>query len=238
MYLISLREFPAGGGAYWLQPGRVDIEQVEGLGLGRGWGGYQGKAVSIIERRGHLVEGAGGKVTQQALEAMDWAAMGGEFAGALAQRARRGLGGSDDRGALAGRGSGIVVVEEDGFEALAHVPFDMAGEHAQEDMGAHPRRQPVMDRGEVQVDGLQAAKGALDAGEALIRANHVIGGQDVILDAGADDIKAVEPSLVGDAGRVAAKGETRSRHSRAAHCHPSTCLSSSRRRSCRGSVRR
>src|ERR1700736_3400806 len=208
MYLISLREFPAGGGAYWLQPGRVDIEQVEGLGLGRGWGGYQGKAVSIIERRGHLVEGAGGKVTQQALEAMDWAAMGGEFAGALAQRARRGLGGSDDRGALAGRGSGIVVVEEDGFEALAHVPFDMAGEHAQEDMGAHPRRQPVMDRAEVQVDGLQAAKGALDAGEALIRANHVIGGQDVILDAGADDIKAVEPSLVGDAGRVAAKGET------------------------------
>src|ERR1700736_3256806 len=142
------------------------------------------------------------------LKAMDWAAMGGEFAGALAQPARRGLGGSDDRGALAGRGSGIVVVEEDGFEALAHVPFDMAGEHAQEDMGAHPRRQPVMDRAEVQVDGLQAAKGALDAGEALIRANHVIGGQDVILDAGADDIKAVEPSLVGDAGRVAAKGET------------------------------
>src|ERR1700736_5029980 len=70
MYLISLREFPAGGGAYWLHPGRVDIEQVEGLGLGRGWGGYKGKAVSIIERRGHLVEGAGGQVAQQALEAM------------------------------------------------------------------------------------------------------------------------------------------------------------------------
>ena len=116
--------------------------------------------------------------------------MGGEFAGALAQCRRRGLAGSDDRGALAGRGNGIVVVEEDGFEALAHVPFDMAGEHAQEDMSTHPRRQPVMDRAEAQVDGLQAAKGALDAGEALIRANHVIGGQDAILDAGADDIKS------------------------------------------------
>jgi hypothetical protein len=36
----------------------------------------------------------------------------------------------DDRGALASGASRIVVVEQHGFEALAHVPFDMAGEHA------------------------------------------------------------------------------------------------------------
>jgi hypothetical protein len=55
-------------------------------------------------------------------------ATGGNFAGALAQRRRRGLRRSDDRGALAGGGSGIVVIEQDEFEALAHVPFDMTGE--------------------------------------------------------------------------------------------------------------
>jgi hypothetical protein len=48
------------------------------------------------------------------------------------------------------------------------VPFDMAGEHAQKDMRAHPRGEPVVDRPDVQIDGLQAAEGALDAGEALI----------------------------------------------------------------------
>ena len=151
---------------YWLQPGRVDGEQTEGLGLDWGWGGDQGKAVSRIEGGGHLVEGAGGEVAQQGLEAVDRAAIGGEFAGALAQRGRRGLGRRDDRGALAG-GGGEIVVEQHGFEARAHVPFDMTGEPAQEDMGAHPGRQPMVDRAQVQIDGLEAAKGALDPGEGL-----------------------------------------------------------------------
>src|SRR4029077_9059539 len=121
----------AGVLCYWLQPGRVDGEQAEGLGLDWGWSGDQGKAVSRIEGGGHLVEGAGGEVAQQGVEAVDRAAIGGEFAGALAQRGRRGLGRRDDRGALAGGGGEIVVVER----TFAHVPFDMAGEHAQDDMG-------------------------------------------------------------------------------------------------------
>src|SRR5436189_3526195 len=104
-------------------------------------------------------------------------------------------------------GGGIVVVEQHGFETLAHVPFDMAGEHAQEDMGAHPGRQPMVDRAQVQIDGLEAAKGALDPGEALVGADHVVGRQGFVFDAGADDIKAVEPGFAGDAGWVAAKGE-------------------------------
>ena len=83
----------------------------------------------------------------------------------------------------------------------------MAGEHAQEDMGAHPRGEPVVDRPDVQIDGLQAAEGALDAGEALVGADHVIGGQSFVLDTGADDIKAVEPRLGGDAVGIAGEGE-------------------------------
>ena len=57
------------------------------------------------------------------------------------------------------------------------MPFDVAGEHAQKDMGAHPRRQPVVDRAEVQIDGLQAAKGALDMGEVLVGADDPVGRQ-------------------------------------------------------------
>src|SRR6516165_926203 len=123
-----------------------------------------------------------------------------EVAGALAQRGRRGLGRGNDRGALAGGDGEIVVVEQHGFETLAHVPLDMAGEHAQEDMGAHPGRQPMVDRAQMQIDGLEAAKGALDPGEALVGADHVVGRQGFVFDAGTDDIKAVEPGFVGDAG--------------------------------------
>src|SRR5271169_4482386 len=192
---------------YWLQLGRIDTQQGEGLGLDWGWGSNQSKAVSLVESGGHCVDGAGGEIAQQAVEAVDRAAISGEFAGALAQRRRRGPRGGDDRGAFAGGASRIVVVEQHGFEALAHVPFDMAGEHAQEDMGAHPRRQPMVDRSQVQIDSLQAAKGALDAGEALIGADHALGRQGFVFDAGADDIKAVEPGLVGDAVGIAGKGE-------------------------------
>src|SRR5271155_3455602 len=136
MSLTPQRKFRLVVQCYWLQLGRIDIEQAEGLSLDRGWGGNQGEAVSVVEGGGHLVEGAGGEVAQQGLEAVHRAALGGDFAGALVQRRWRGLGRCDDRGSLAGGGNGIVVVEQHGFEAFAHVPFDMAGEHAQEDMGA------------------------------------------------------------------------------------------------------
>jgi hypothetical protein len=54
------------------------------------------------------------------------------------------------------------------MEVLAHVPFDVVGKHAHEDLSAHARRQPVVDRAQVQIDGFESAEGELDAGEALI----------------------------------------------------------------------
>src|SRR5438477_9101547 len=123
MSLTPRRKFSLGVLCYWLQLGRIDIEQGEGLGLDWGRGSDKGKAVSLVESGGHRVEGAGGEIAQQAVEAVNRAAIGGEFAGALAQRRRRGLRGGDDRGAFAS-GGGIVVIEQHGFEALAHVPFD------------------------------------------------------------------------------------------------------------------
>src|SRR5215467_12351145 len=207
MPLTGRGKYPLGAACYWLQLGRVDGEQAEGLGLDRGRRGDHRKTVSVVECGGHLVERAGGEVTQQAVEAVQRTAIGGNFAGALAQRRWRGLSRGDDRGALAGGGSGIVVIEQHGSQALAHVPFDMAGEHAQEDMGAHPRRQPVVDWAEVQIDGLQAAEGALDMGKVLVGTDNALGRQGFVLDAGTDGVKTIEPGLSSDARGVAGEAE-------------------------------
>jgi hypothetical protein len=83
----------------------------------------------------------------------------------------------------------------------------MGREQAQKDMGAQARRQPMADRAEVQIDGLQAAKGALDVGEVLVGTNDPIGRQGGIRDTGADHIKPVEPGFGGDARGVAGKSE-------------------------------
>src|SRR3954451_13224550 len=115
MSLIPRRKFSLDVVCCWLQLGRIDIQQGEGLGLDWGWGSNQGKAVSLVESGGRRVEGAGGEIAQQAVEAVDRVAIGGEFAGALAQRRRRGLRGGDDRGAFASGGGGIVVIEQHGL---------------------------------------------------------------------------------------------------------------------------
>jgi transposase len=75
----TTEKMTAGRACHWLQLGRVDSEQVEGLGLDRRRRGDQRKTASVVER-------AGGKVVHQALEAVDWAAIRSNFAGALSQR--------------------------------------------------------------------------------------------------------------------------------------------------------
>ena len=126
----------------------------------------------------------------------------------LCRAAGEGWAGATIRGALARRQLGIVVVEQHGFEALAHVPFDMAGKHAEEDMGAHPWGEPKWWIGRrCRSTVFVAAEGALDPGETLIGADDAFGGQGVVCEAGADDIKPVEPGLGGDASVVAGKAE-------------------------------
>src|SRR5204863_9974071 len=54
---------------------------------------------------------------------------------------------------------------------------------------------------------LRLRKARSTLGEALIGADHALGRQGFVLDAGADDIKAVEPGLLGDAEGTAGKGK-------------------------------
>ena len=74
---------------------------------------------------------------------------------------------TDDAGAERLGGFLVVIVIEHGRQALAHVPFEVVAEHAQEDVGAHPLGQPVVDRADVEVDGLDRADGPLDQAEGL-----------------------------------------------------------------------
>jgi hypothetical protein len=61
-----------------------------------------------------------------------------------------------------------VIVEQDRFERLAHVPFEIVGEHAQKDVGAHAVVAAMVDGPHLDVEGLEAAKGALDVGESFV----------------------------------------------------------------------
>ena len=86
----------------------------------------------------NAVAGQRGEVGEQRLEAVDGKAAWGALAACLGTGRSRGAGGFDrlvPRGVGVG---GIVVVEEQGREGAAHVPLDIVGEHAEEDVGADP----------------------------------------------------------------------------------------------------
>jgi len=56
---------------------------------------------------------------------------------------------------------------------LAHVPFDIVGEHAQEDVCAHAALQMMMDRADMQIDGFHRTERALDFGECFVTAHRL-----------------------------------------------------------------
>ena len=91
-------------------------------------------------------------------------ALAGGFAACRLGALRRG----DDGAALGLAGRLVVIVEQDRGERLAHVPFQIVGQHAQHDMGAHPMAATMMDRPNLEIDGLEAAEGPLDLGELLV----------------------------------------------------------------------
>lgn len=66
---------------------------------------------------------------------------------------------------LFGRSLGaLVIVEQNRRESPTHVPFKMAGEHAQQHVSADPVGQAVMDRSELEIDGFDQAEGEFGLG--------------------------------------------------------------------------
>ena len=55
-----------------------------------------------------------------------------------------------------------MIVEQQRRQAASHVEFDVVGQHAQQNMSAHPRRGPMEDRADLEIDSFHRAEGALD----------------------------------------------------------------------------
>jgi hypothetical protein len=55
----------------------------------------------------------------------------------------------------------LLVIEQHGRQSLPHVPLYIVSQHGQQDVSADPVRRAMVNRADVQVDALQAAKGAL-----------------------------------------------------------------------------
>ena len=110
-------------------------------------------------------------------------------------------------GVARGLGRLIGVGEHQLAPGLAHVPFDVVGEHAQEDVRAHPVGLAVVDRAHLQVDRLERAKRPLDVGQRLVVA-HAVGRIHLRrAQRGADDVDAVQRCLGGDGLELARTGE-------------------------------
>ena len=103
----------------------------------------------------------------------------------------------------------VVVVEEQWREESSHVPLDVVGEHAQEDVGCYPIGEVVVYGAHLEIDALVAAEGPLDAAEALVGADRFGGRECGFGDVGTDDVEAVEGGLLGDALAVALVPERR-----------------------------
>ena len=97
----------------------------------------------------------------------------------------------------------IVVVEEKRSQQLSHVPFDVVGQHAKQDVSADAIRQPVVNGPHMQVDGLETAKGSFHSREAFITGHDLFAGQGVGFDAGANDVDPVQALLAFDVGLFA-----------------------------------
>src|SRR5450759_3056611 len=87
------------------------------------------------------------------------------------------------------------------------MPHEVGGEHADEHVGPDPGFGPVVDGAQVQVDGLQGAEVAFDAGQTLVGGDnlgrvHLLGA-----DGGGDDVQPVHGRLGSDLVLVAGEGE-------------------------------
>src|SRR4051812_26064324 len=92
----------------------------------------------------------------------------------------------------------LLVGEHQLAPRLAHVPLDVVGEHAQEDVGADAIFAPVVDRPDLEVDGLEGAEGAFHAGQRLVVADRIVGGHVTLFDTGANDVETIERGFLGD----------------------------------------
>jgi len=160
-----------------------------------------------VECRGDGVLREGCEVGEQALEAVNRESVGGRAASLLGDGGGGALSLGDDAGSQFFGGLLVGIVVEHRSKALAHVPFDVIGEHAQTDVGAHARHRPMEDRSDLKIDRLDTADGALHLSQTLVGPDAGAVVEGLGRQAGADHIDAVEARLGGDRILLASEGK-------------------------------
>ena len=87
-----------------------------------------------------------------------------------------GLGRGDGVAGAPGVGQGLVV-EQQRRSGAAQVPFQVAGEQAEEQMRADPALLAVADGAHPDVEPFEGAEPAFDVGQSLVGAHRVFGGE-------------------------------------------------------------
>ena len=161
-----------------------------------------------VGRQGHLVEGQGGEVRQQGLETVDGESFGSGLGVGLGFGAVRDPGRLDRRGSFGPRLLAVVVLEQQGSQSLPQVPFDIIAEHAQEQVGSDPVGVIDIHRPHLEPGSLERAEGPLDPGQALVGLDDLTGAHRVSIEAGADDVEAIQAGLGRDFFPVARPTES------------------------------
>ena len=154
---------------------RIDSEQVEGLALEGGGLGGDGDGGLRLGGQGEPVQSDGGEIPQQGREAVHGKPLRCGLGVGLVLGAIGDLRRFDGRVAPGAHRDQVVVLEQQRSQPPSHVPFDVIGEHAQEDMPAHVVLAVDVDRADPQMI-LARVEGAFHVGEALVGLDSGLGG--------------------------------------------------------------
>ena len=146
----------------------ADAEEAEGFGLERGGAGEDIGGHGPLCGGLNAVAGERGEVGQQRSGSCGRAGRRGvRFLPALAWAEGEGRAGATGEDLAASAAAGSSSSKEQRRERAAHVPLDVVGEHAEEDVGPDPAFEAVVDRAHLEIHGLVAAERPLDAAQAL-----------------------------------------------------------------------
>jgi hypothetical protein len=173
----------------------IDGEEVERLLQEFGWTRMHDELVSGIGYCGDCVSRQRGEASEKGSKAGQREAIQRRAMSLFGDGRGRALRLSDDTGSQGFGGRLLGIVVEHRGEALAQMPLDVIGEHAQRDVSAHARRRPLEDRSNLQIDDLDAPNNAFHLGETLAARTVALSSAIGNLKVGADHVGAVEASL-------------------------------------------
>ena len=187
---------------------RLDVEEIKGFLLNIGqFRDNRQNALRLVFHM-HFVERDGGEIGKQGAEAVGRETVGAVLGGGLMSGGIRRLRGFHRSLARRLRAVGVVVLKQHWCQRPAHVPLDIEGEHAEEDVGADPVGLVHIQGTDIEI-GLGVAEGALHGGEVLVGFDGGVGRDCLRIETGTNNIHTVEVRLGSDALLPALPGERR-----------------------------